>query len=170
MTLRLGDFGNPSGSLESRASAQVWRSCRSQIELNSHLVGVVEPDKFLLPVSVLFDPAIGNSGAAELLLNHLQFFERTDAKGKMIQTDFFLRIGPRLALIAKSEKYTGTADLVHDAVLGSMRRLPQKHRVEPLRHTQISNTEDQMIDELRIYHGISGSESLSGQKCESMFG
>jgi hypothetical protein len=148
----------------------VWQSCRSQIELNAHLVGVVEPDKFLLPVAVLFDPAIGNSGAAELLLNHLQFFERTHAKGKMIQTDFFLRIRPRLALIAKSEKYTGTADLVHDAVLGSMRRLPQKHRVEQLRLTQISNTEDQMIDELRKEHGISGSESLSGQKCESMFG
>ena len=143
----------------------MWQSCRSQIELNSHLVGIVEPDKFLLPVSVLFDPAIGNSGAAELLLNRLQFFECKYGKGKMIQTDFFLRIWPRLVLIATGEKYAGIADLVHDAVLGSVSRLSQKHCIEPLGHAQIGHTEDQMIDELRIYHGISGSESLSGQKC-----
>jgi hypothetical protein len=43
---------------------------------------------------------------------------------------------------ANSEKYIGMADLVHDAVLGSVRRLSQKKRVEPLALTQICNTED----------------------------
>jgi hypothetical protein len=58
-----GGFLDSSRLPDGGASAVWKRSHRSQIELNSHHVGVVEPYEFLLPVSVFFDPAIGNSRA-----------------------------------------------------------------------------------------------------------
>src|SRR5579864_3073331 len=62
------------------------------------------------------------------------------------------------------------AGLVHDAVLGSLRRLSQKHRIKPLAPTQIGNTEDEMINKLRIHHGFQVEKSCPAKNANREFG
>ena len=46
--------------------------------------------------------AVGNANTVQLFLNHLEFLKYTDAKGKVVQTDFFLLIWPWLAIIGNA--------------------------------------------------------------------